>query len=209
MISLDLSKIIGGFPDPMLLVEPDGTIIAANSRTSEFFQHPARALVGKRLSGLLADEDDSLSRYLRMCRRTSEAIPGRLRIRLPDGQVLPCKADGGSLRQDGRGDPVIWLRLLSQQFAFGSFSVLNERLRALSASESARVERKRAAEELRQSEERFRLLVESIQDYAIFMLDLEGHVASWNWGAERIKGYRAEEILGRHYSIFYPADDVD
>ena len=209
MISLDLSKIIGGFPDPMLLVEPDGTIIAANSRTSEFFQHPARALVGKRLSGLLADEDDSLSRYLRMCRRTSEAIPGRLRIRLPDGQVLPCKADGRSLRQDGRGDPVIWLRLLSQQSAFGSFSVLNERLRALSASESARVERKRAAEELRQSEERFRLLVESIQDYAIFMLDLEGHVASWNWGAERIKGYRAEEILGRHYSIFYPADDVD
>ena|SRR5712692_3107206 len=62
----------------------------------------------------------------------------------------------------------------------------------------------RAAEELRQSEEQFRLLVESVQDYAIFMLDLEGHVASWNPGAERIEGYRAEEILGRHFSIFYP-----
>ena len=67
----------------------------------------------------------------------------------------------------------------------------------------------RAAEELRQSEEWFRLLVESVQDYAIFMLDLEGHVASWNPGAERIKGYRAEEILGRHFSIFYPPEDVD
>jgi PAS domain S-box-containing protein len=67
----------------------------------------------------------------------------------------------------------------------------------------------RAAEELRQSDEQFRLLVKSVQDYAIFMLDLEGHVASWNPGAERIKGYRAEEILGRHFSIFYPSEDVD
>ena len=67
----------------------------------------------------------------------------------------------------------------------------------------------RAAEELRQSDEQFRLLVESVQDYAIFMLDLEGRVASWNPGAERIKGYRAEEILGRHFSIFYPSEDVD
>jgi PAS domain S-box-containing protein len=67
----------------------------------------------------------------------------------------------------------------------------------------------RAAEELRQSDEQFRLLVKSVQDYAIFMLDLEGHVASWNPGAERIKGYRAEEILGRHFSIFYPPEDAD
>jgi PAS domain S-box-containing protein len=58
------------------------------------------------------------------------------------------------------------------------------------------------------AEERFRLLVESVSDYAIFMLDLHGHVASWNAGAERIKGYRAEEIIGRHFSIFYPEEDV-
>ena len=67
----------------------------------------------------------------------------------------------------------------------------------------------RAAKELRESEEWFRLLVESVQDYAIFMLDLEGHVTSWNPGAERIKGYRAEEILGRHFSIFYPPEDIE
>lgn len=57
-----------------------------------------------------------------------------------------------------------------------------------------------------QSEDLFRLLVEGVKDYAIFMLDPEGRVSSWNHGAELIKGYKAEEILGRHFSTFYPAD---
>jgi PAS domain S-box-containing protein len=59
---------------------------------------------------------------------------------------------------------------------------------------------------LRRSEERFRLLVESVRDYAIFMLDPGGHVLTWNAGAERFKGYRADEIIGSHFSRFYPAD---
>jgi len=63
-------------------------------------------------------------------------------------------------------------------------------------------------EALRESEARFRLLVESVRDYAIFLLDPEGHVATWNAGAERIKGYHAEEIIGRHFSVFYPAERV-
>src|SRR5689334_7548715 len=63
-------------------------------------------------------------------------------------------------------------------------------------------------EALRESEARFRLLVESVRDYAIFLLDPEGHVATWNAGAERIKGYRAEEIIGRHFSVFYPEERV-
>lgn len=69
-------------------------------------------------------------------------------------------------------------------------------------------ERRQAAEELRRSEERFRLLVEGIADYAIFMLDAEGFVTSWNNGAERIKGYSAEEIIGQHYSCFYGNEDL-
>ena len=63
--------------------------------------------------------------------------------------------------------------------------------------------RRQHEEELRRSEERFRLLVESVRDYAIFMLDPRGHVATWNAGAERIKGYAASEIIGRHFSVFY------
>ena len=55
--------------------------------------------------------------------------------------------------------------------------------------------------------QRFRLLVESVKDYAIFMLDVDGRVSSWNVGAERIKGYRAQEILGQHFSRFYPPED--
>ena len=70
-------------------------------------------------------------------------------------------------------------------------------------------ERKQAEAALRSSEERFRLLVEGARDYAIFMLDPNGRVATWNSGAERIKGYRAEEILGQHFSKFYPQESVD
>ena len=57
--------------------------------------------------------------------------------------------------------------------------------------------------------DRFRLLVDSIQDYGIFMLDPEGHVVSWNTGAERLKQYRADEVIGRHFSLFYPPDAVE
>jgi PAS domain S-box-containing protein len=67
-------------------------------------------------------------------------------------------------------------------------------------------ERRAAEEALRQSEERFRLLVQSVQDYAIFMLDAEGRVVSWNAGAQRIKGYTAQEILGRSFTVFYPPE---
>jgi PAS domain S-box-containing protein len=67
----------------------------------------------------------------------------------------------------------------------------------------------RAEEALRQSEERFRLMVENVIDYAILLLDPNGNVVTWNAGAERIKGYRAEEIIGRHFSQFYPAEDVE
>jgi PAS domain S-box-containing protein len=60
---------------------------------------------------------------------------------------------------------------------------------------------------LRQSEQQFRLLVQGVTDYAIFMLDPEGHVTNWNSGAARIKGYTADEVIGRHFSLFYTEDD--
>src|SRR5829696_7697184 len=71
-------------------------------------------------------------------------------------------------------------------------------------------ESSRATQEiLRESEERFRLLVEGVKEYAIFMLDVEGRVTTWNPGARRIKGYEPEEIIGEHFSLFYTIEDVE
>src|SRR5881396_519387 len=70
-------------------------------------------------------------------------------------------------------------------------------------------DRRKAERELRDSEERFRLLVDGAEDYAIFMLDPQGYVTSWNPGAERIKGYREAEIIGKHFSCFYPPERVE
>ena len=69
--------------------------------------------------------------------------------------------------------------------------------------------RKQAEEQLRWTEESFRLMVESVTDYAIVMLDPQGRVVSWNSGAQRIKGFSAEEIVGQHFSRFYPSADIE
>jgi PAS domain S-box-containing protein len=69
-------------------------------------------------------------------------------------------------------------------------------------------ERRLHEEALRQSEQRFRLLVDAVQDYAIFMLDPEGVVASWNSGAARMKGYQRDEIVGKHFSHFFTEEDI-
>src|SRR5215212_7815485 len=68
---------------------------------------------------------------------------------------------------------------------------------------------RRTREVLRQSEERFRLLVEGVREYAIFMLDPYGYITTWNEGAQRIKGYDSEEIIGEHFSVFYTDEDVE
>jgi PAS domain S-box-containing protein len=70
-------------------------------------------------------------------------------------------------------------------------------------------ERRRHEESLRASDERFRVMVEGVKDYAIFMLDRDGRVTSWNSGAERIHGYKAHEAIGQHFSLFYPQEAID
>ena len=66
----------------------------------------------------------------------------------------------------------------------------------------------RLSDTIKQGERIYQLMVDAVRDYAIFMLDPNGHVASWNQGAQRIKGYTADEIIGQHFSVFYPAEDV-
>ena len=82
-----------------------------------------------------------------------------------------------------------------------------ERLRTIAELRQTTQELQNALK-LRNSEERFRLLVEAVRDYAIFMLDPDGKVISWNAGAERIKGYQGAEIIGKHFSCFYPEEDL-
>jgi PAS domain S-box-containing protein len=81
--------------------------------------------------------------------------------------------------------------------------------RARQRAETGALEVRKNTEAMRESEERLRLLVEGVGDYAIFMLDPEGRVASWNEGAQRIKGYEAAEIIGEHFSIFYAKKDTE
>ena len=70
-------------------------------------------------------------------------------------------------------------------------------------------DQRKAEEAIRKSEEQYRLLVEGVRDYAIYMLDSEGKISSWNAGAERIKGYRGEEVLGKPVSLFFSKDDIE
>jgi PAS domain S-box-containing protein len=78
---------------------------------------------------------------------------------------------------------------------------------ALGQHAAKRTAQSESQEALRQSEERLRLFINSVRDHALYMLDSTGHVLTWNDGAEHIKGYTAEEIVGQHFSIFYPAED--
>ncbi len=86
-------------------------------------------------------------------------------------------------------------------------STEDERLRSI-AELQQKAKSLEAELALHRSEEQLRLLVESAQDYAIFLLDPDGRVATWNLGAQRIKGYQASEIIGKHFSIFYPEEDL-
>lgn len=104
--------------------------------------------------------------------------------------------EGWRLRKDGSR---FWAHVVTTPLFDDS-----GRLRGFAKVVQDVTDRRRAEEELRGSEERLRLLIEAVGDYAIFMLDPEGRVTTWNTGAEKLKGYRADEIIGKHFEVFFP-----
>ena len=100
-----------------------------------------------------------------------------------------------------RAKQAVWLRTDKVPVRDSTGAIIGLIVMCQDITQSRRIE-----DALRASEERFRLIVEGVKDYAILMLDPEGRVASWNAGAERIKGYRAEEIIGQHFTKFYPPE---
>jgi PAS domain S-box-containing protein len=130
------------------------------------------------------DDRAAFESVMRHALRAGGELETEYRIRRPDGQVRWVISKGQTHCNDD-GEPI---RMIGVTLDL--------------------TERKQAAEALRRSEQRFRSLVERVKDYAIFMLNPEGMVTSWNAGAEKIKGYSTEEIIGQHFSRFYSAEDL-
>ncbi|MCL4500815.1 MAG: response regulator [Deltaproteobacteria bacterium] len=128
--------------------------------------------------------------------------PGRIGV--PDGHPPITSFLGVPLTHAGKAIGLIGLGNKEGGFTEAD----REAVEALAPAIVEALVRKRTEEALRESEERFRLLIAGVKDYAIFMLDSEGRVVSWNVGAQRIKGWNAEEMIGQHFSRFYTSEEV-
>src|SRR5579859_2055007 len=181
-------KLLESAPDAIVIVNRTGRIAFVNSHTERMFGYAPHELLGEPVEILVPEA----TRPAHVARRSEFSRAPRTREM---GSGLELKGR----RKDGRTFPVeISLSFLGEpegQFVVSAIRDVTER--------------RQIQEELRLSEERFRRLVAEVKDYAIFMLDPEGKVKTWNEGAERIKGYRADEIIGRHFSCFYSSEDVE
>jgi PAS domain S-box-containing protein len=167
------------------MLSPNGVIVSWNAGARRFKGYEADEIVGEHFSRFYKAED------------RAAGIPAlALKTAEEEGRF---EAEGWRVRKDGT---CFWANVVidsirdSQGLLVGFAKVTRDL-----------TERRAAQEALRASEERFRLLVQSVTDYAIYMLDPVGTVTSWNPGAERFKGYRADEILGQNFSRFYSEED--
>ncbi|AOB31396.1 histidine kinase [Bordetella sp. H567] len=167
------------------MVSPEGTVISWNLGARNLTGWADSDVIGKHYSVFYpsaAAPGEDLRTVL-----AAETPPGSVRR---DGWVR--HRDGSHLRVDTTIDPV-----RNEQGEIIGFAFVSRDLADVTAADEA----------LRQSEEQFQLLMRGVVDYAIYMLDQDGHVSTWNAGAERIKGYAREEILGSHFSRFYTPED--
>jgi PAS domain S-box-containing protein len=181
-------RLFESLPYAILVVDSGGRIIRANPQVERFFGYTNSELFGSNVEILIPER----FRQVHPTHRAHFNEQPRMR---PMGAGLELYG----LRKDGTEFPVdIMLSPVDTPEGPVALAVIRD------VTES-----KQIAGALRESEQRFRLLVEGVRDYAIFMLDPEGRVSTWNAGAERIKGYSADEIVGRHFSRFYTPEDVE
>jgi PAS domain S-box-containing protein len=170
----------------ILLLDPKGRIATWNSGAAQAYGYTAGEMVGQHFSCLFP-------------RDVAEAnLPSR---QLDIAQVAGrFEEEGWHERKDGSWfwANAVTTAIWTETGVFQGYSTIIRDVTPL----------KREENELRKSEQRFRLLVEGVREYAIFLVDCEGSVASWNAGAARIIGYQAEEIIGQQITCFYPAEDV-
>jgi formate hydrogenlyase transcriptional activator len=175
-------------PDAIIVTNSDGKIVGANRPAEEMFGYSRAELLQQPIESLIPE-------------RYRAKHPSHLEnyVAHPTTRLMGAGLDLHGLRKDGREFPVdIMLKSIETAEGPAVFGVVRD----VSEQRAAQANLHRTAEQLRS-------LVESVKDYAIFLLDREGRIETWNAGAERIKGYTADEIIGRHFSIFYPGEDIE
>ncbi|MGO9126231.1 MAG: sigma 54-interacting transcriptional regulator [Terriglobales bacterium] len=181
-------RLLEAAPDAMVIVDRSGRMLLVNSQTECIFGYTRQELLDQPVEMLVPQA----SRHQHAQHRVQYQATPRPRSMGTGLDLLGRRKDGSMFPVD------ISLSPLEEPGGL----VIMAAIRDVTA-------RRQAEERLRQSEERFRLLVEDVKDYAIFMLDPTGIVMSWNEGARKVEGYTAEEIIGQHFSRFYSSEDVD
>jgi formate hydrogenlyase transcriptional activator len=175
-------------PDAILVTDADGVMRAANPRTEELFGYSAQELIGQPIEILVP------VRFRGGHPRHRENYSAHPRTR-----QMGAALNLFGLRKDGTEFPVdIMLKPMQTESGQAVVSFIRDA-----------TEQRAAQEAFRLNDQRLRSIVESIGEYAIYMLDPDGHVLTWNAGAERIKGYKADEVLGLHFSRFLTHEDQE
>ena len=167
------------------MLDPEGVVNSWNPGAQRFKGYTAAEVMGQHFSRFYPPED-------RQAGLPSRALATAAR----EGKF---EGEGWRLRKDGSR---FWAHVVIDPIRDPSGVLIG-----FAKVTRDLTERRQAEESLRRSQAQFRILVQGVTDYAIYMLDTDGHVSSWNAGAQRIKGYREEEILGRHFSQFYRPED--